>query len=319
MEIKKSHIILGVFRITIVLILVVLLVLVVTEQARYISSEQAFINTKLITLRAPISGTLSSFDPLDGSSIQEGTPLFEISNPLFADTVTYTQYENLQDRIHTLRNEVAQEAISIRKNEKDFTRLSRLIQEGAAAKKDFDEVESNLDLLKSTVKNKQEQLARLQDIDQEIEKQLELQKKASVKAPCTGVLWAIMAKEGEEVKVGDELAQMVSSQDIWVDAFFNEGYVPQMYPGMPVIVKELGSQRSWDGQIVFIRAGSGRINYGSVVETPPQALMRRLVAVRVRVDWKGDFKPSEFYGIGRSLVVLISRHHAENEKDPASH
>lgn len=299
--VKSIKIFLGVF-------VVLLLILIIGKKCFFITSEQAFINTKLITLRSPITGIVRFSEPKVGALLEEGVAVFEVSNPLFGNTESNTQYNLLQNLIDNLENEISQNTLYIKKYEVDYQRFSRLKEVGGVARRDFDEVENKLSVLKATVENEQKQLAHLRQRFKEMESQLQLQKGIKVTAPCNGVVWAVLSKEGEHVDIGDEVIQMVNPEEVWVDAFFSERFAARLRPGMGVKVYALGSNEKWDGEIVFIRGGSGRVMYNSAVEIPPAALTRRLVAVRIKIDWQDKFNASEFYGIGRSMVVSYRRY-----------
>jgi multidrug resistance efflux pump len=227
-----------------------------------------------------------------------------MTNPRYGNSEASSQFNNLQNLIDTVKNEISHNELYIKRYELDFRRFEQLKEVGGVALRDFEEIDNELKVLRATGRNKKEQLAHLEQRFQEVERQLELQKFCEVTAPCRGVVWSILVKDGEHVNMGEEVVQLVNCETVWVDAFFNERYAGKLRPGMKVKVKPVGSNENWDGEIVFIRGGSGRIMYGAAVEVPPTVLSRRLVAVRVKVDWKGKgFRESEFYGIGRSLIV----------------
>ncbi|MDD5731025.1 MAG: HlyD family efflux transporter periplasmic adaptor subunit [Candidatus Omnitrophica bacterium] len=287
---------------------VLLLSIIIGRKCFFITSEQAFINTKLVTLRSPITGIVHFSEPNVGAVLEEGKEVFEVANPLFGNTESNTQYNLLQNLIDNLENEMAQNIIYIRKYEIDYQRFKRLKEVGGVSKRDFDEIENKLSVLKATVENQKNQLTHLKQRFEEIGKQLQLQKGIKVTAPCKGVVWAVLSKEGEHVDIGAEIIQLVNPGDVWVDAFFSEKFAARLRPGMRVTVSALGSKEKWNGEIVFIRGGSGRVMYNSAVEIPPAALTRRLIAVRIKIDWKDNFNASEFYGIGRSMVVSARRY-----------
>ena len=93
----------------------------------------------------------------------------------------------------------------------------------------------------------------------------------------------------------------------FLDAFFAEKVASWLHPGSEVTIQVAGLDKKWKGKILFIRGGTGRVTYDSPVEIPPNALKRRLVSVRIQVDWKGFFSPEEFYGLGRTVEVTCSR------------
>lgn len=303
---KKGKIFGSLIRLLLSICIVSMLGIVIVRKCFYITSEQAFINTKLVTLRSPITGIIQFSEVTIGASVEEKQVLFKVSNPRFGNTESNTQYNNLQNLIDTVDNEIAQDMLHIQKYEVDYQRFERLKKVGGVAERDFEEIANSLSVLKAAVENKKKQRAHLQQCFEEMKHQLELQKDSVVIAPCRGVVWAVLTKDGEHVNVGDEIMQIVNPQDVWVDAFFSEGFAARLSPDMRVIVRAIGSKNIWDGEIAFIRGGSGRVMYNAAIEIPPTVLSRRLVAVRVKVDWRGEFKASEFYGIGRSMTV--SRH-----------
>ncbi len=285
----------------------VLLGIVICQRWFFITSEQAFINTKLVILRSNISGIVHFSDFGIGTLLEHGKEVFEISNPRFGNTEANTQYNTLQNLIDSVENEISQNTLYIERYEVDYQRFKRLQEDGGVAKRDFEEVENTLSVLKSTVENKKKQLIHLQQRFTEMSSQLELQKNSKGSTPCKGVVWAVLAKDGEQVDAGDELLQLVNPEEVWVDAFFSERFAAMLRPGMRVVVSALGSKDKWDGEIVFMRGGTGRVMYNSAVEIPPTALTRRLISVRVKVDWQNKFNASEFYGVGRSMVVSYRR------------
>lgn len=295
-------------RIFLIGFLIFILGYILSRWTFFMTSDQAFINTKLIILRAPIDGIFHPYHISVGDPISSAASLGEISNPHFGNTDTFTNYQNLRNTIDILKNEIDQNIITIAKYEIDQKKLSRLSETGAIAKDDLEDIEKRLNVSKTDLRNKNIQLARLQSNLEDIENQLNLQKKSILCAPCSGVFWAVIAKDGEQLKYGDEIAQIINPNDLWVDAFFNERYASHLTPGMSVKIQALGTNRFWKGEIIFVRGGSGRIIYNTAVETPPKGIPNRLVAVRVKVDWHDDgYLPSEFYGVGRSVVVVVNR------------
>lgn len=289
------------------LLILFLLVIVVSKKLFFITSDQAFINTKVVTLRSPIMGIVHFSHSNVGELLESGQEVFEVSNPLFGNTESNSQYSLLENMIDNVVNEMSQDRLYIQKYEVDYQRFKRLKEVGGVSKSDFDEIENKLLVLRENFENRKNQLAHLRERFKIISNQLNLQKGIKVVAPCNGVVWAVLSKEGENVELGAEILQIVNPQDIWVDAFFSERLASMLRPGMRVTVSALGSKDKWDGEIVFVRGGTGRVMYNSAVEMPPLPLTRRLIAVRVKINWNDNFKSSEFYGIGRSLVVSYKR------------
>ncbi len=297
----------SVIKLFITIFVIVLLCIIIIIKLVFVTSEQAFINTKLVTLRAPIAGVLNLKDTNIGLSVIDDQEIFEITNLRFGNLESNTQYNNLQNLIDVLQLELAQDNVSIKKYESDYSRFGKLKDMGAVAVRDYEDIENKLNVLKVSIENKNQQLLHLKENFKDISEQLELQKRSKVIAPCNAVVWSVLAKDGEEVNIGEEIIQLVNPDDVWVDAFFSERFAVNLSPGMLVNVSCLGSKEKWNGKIIFIRGGSGRVIYNTAVEMPPISLTRRLVAVRIKVDFKGKFGAAEFYGVGRSMVVNYNR------------
>lgn len=294
-------------RLLLFLIILILLGAMVIRKFIFIGSDQAFVNTKLITIRAPLTGIIQ-FSEIDiGTLVQENQNISEIVNPRFGNMEVNSQSINMKNHINTIEIEIARNLINIEKESIQYQRYDQLRKVGAVSQQEFEEIDSILKILKVTTENKEKYLVYLKKRLKEIERQIELQKRSVVKAPSEGVIWSILTKNGEHVDLGDELFQIVNPDEIWVDAFFSERYAAKLKPGQRMMVQLLGTDEQWDGEVVFVRGGSGRVTYNAAVEMPPILMSRRLVSVRLKVNWRDYFKDSEFFGVGRSMTVKLNR------------
>jgi len=137
-------------------------------------------------------------------------------------------------------------------------------------------------------------------------------KSIDINMPFTGVVWSVLAKNEEFVQREDKIIQVISPENIWVDAFFREQRWNELKIGRRVKVKLLDSNKSWDGKIIFVRAGVNRVNgeldpvqLDSDFVFPPSVNIKRLVDARIEVQWDDYFLPKNFFGIGRSVVVTL--------------
>ncbi len=139
-----------------------LLVVVIIRKCFFITSDQAFINTKLVTLRAPITGIMNFSEFNIGTPVKMKQPILEVFNPRFGNTESNSQYNTLQNIIDNVENEIAQNKLYIQRYEVDYKRFFSLKEVGAVAKRDFEEIENTLNVLKTASENKKKQLAHLQ-------------------------------------------------------------------------------------------------------------------------------------------------------------
>lgn len=144
--------------------------------------------------------------------------------------------------------------------------------------------------------------------------QLDRERNADLLAPVDGIVWSVDAKSGEHVAETTPILKLVNTRRIWVDAFVAEQDAGEIRPGDPAEVRLLGpalraARHRWRGRVESIRANTGRMSPGYEVAVPPPENVRRLVAVRVEVDWGDDavFGVEQFRGVGRSVDVVFEK------------
>ena len=282
------------------------LAIFVIKSILYITSAQAVINAEIMSLRSPIAGDLHMVSGIQpGLSLKKDSPVFIVNNPRAGNLESFSQFNYLQNSIDTVKNELQQHMITCQRYITDYNRMKNLIEQGGVSQQDCEAAKNNLDAVNAAIVRKKGQLKHLQERFIVTQKQLELQKEAVVKTTDNGVVWAVLKKDGENLSINDEVVQIIRRSDVWVEAFFSERIARKIRSGMLVTIREFGSKRQWQGSIMFVRAGVGRIAYSAPVAIPPQKLQERLIAVRIKVDWNSSFTPEEFYGVGRSVEVIL--------------
>ena len=309
---KKWRLLLYSFRLIFALTIVLFFSFMVLKSFFIFSSEQAVINTKIISLRSPIAGNISIADITPGTLFPKDYSVFQVKNPRFGNIESAAQYNYLQNLIDNIESEIAQNSVYREKHELDYQRFQELEKIGGVSKRDFEEVENTLAVLNTIIENKEKQLDHLRQRFAEAERQLNLQKECTVLMPGEGVIWAIVKKNGVHVNANDEIIQIIDPGYIWVDAFFSEKYAKKLRPGITVTVREIGSKRKWKGTVIFIRAGIDRVTYNAPVAIPPQKTKKRLIVARIKVNWDESFTPAEFHGVGRSVVVTLKNNSLNN-------
>lgn len=152
--------------------------------------------------------------------------------------------------------------------------------------------------------------AKQQELDT-INQQLALAQSTAIVVPTTAVVWSVISPSGElgqHINAGDQIVQLLSCEDVWVDAFVAERQLAGVTVGGEARVRLLsdrpGTYRL--GTVESIRAGVGRTTAGEDVALPPPEMVRREAAVRVRLEAL-DMPFSEFCGIGRSVEVVFPK------------
>lgn len=153
-----------------------------------------------------------------------------------------------------------------------------------------------------TLAAKQQELSK-------ISQQLDLAQFTPIKVPITGVLWSLTRNNTsvpEHINAGDPILQMLDCANVWVDAFVGEQKLEEIKVGDRVNVRFLSDLQGTEhiGRITSVRSGIGRSTPGEDVAVPPPEMVRREIAVRVRVE-NVKMPESEFCGVGRSVEVTF--------------
>ena len=307
-----GRLLLQLVRLTIIITVLAVLGYMIVNECRMLSSEQALINTEIISIHSPIPGIIHMNDIILGAVYPKDHLLFRINNPCFGNVESTAQFTFLQNLIDVTNNELCQNIVYREKYAADQQRFKTLQAVGGVSRRDLEEVENSLAVIDSVIEKKREQLKHQEERLLEAQQQMELQKGSEVCMPLEGIIWSVVKKNNEMIDANDEVIQVIDPRKIWVDAFFHEKYVRQLQPGRQVVVREIGSRRQWEGRIIFVRAGAGRFTFNSLLVDPPDLMKRRLVAVRIRVEWENAFVPEEFSGVGRGVVVFMPRYEQKN-------
>ncbi len=158
--------------------------------------------------------------------------------------------------------------------------------------------------LEATLKATQQEQAQ-------INQQLALAQAAPIVIPTTGVVWSVPSPTGElgeHIDAGTAVVQLLDCQHLWVDAFLAERQTRDLTVGSEAQVRFLSDRPGTfhKGTVDSIRAGVGRTATGEDVAVPPPELVRREVAVRVRLA-ETPMTSGEFCGVGRSVEVTFPK------------
>jgi len=117
-------------------------------------------------------------------------------------------------------------------------------------------------------------------------------------APQSGVLWSLTAEEGKLVRAGEILGQIADCKTRWVDAWVDEGDLKDLRTeesqddvnktSEATItlrgVNSNGKPLSWEGSVIMIRSGIGRLAAGSDITPPNDPNLPWRAQVRVQIQ-----------------------------------
>jgi multidrug resistance efflux pump len=270
-------------------------------------SEQAYINGEITGLRAPIGGELH-LNTAAGNVLRAGETLFSVENKRFGNQEVASQLNWVSESTERLAAESEEAALLFRQQEEVYRINQQLYDEQVLSRLALLEEKTKLETARAAMTNKRALAAQAQDRSRRIKEQVELQRTALVKMPFDGVAWAVPAKNGAEVSTHETVLEILNPERIWVDAFFTEKQAPKLSIGRTVQVRTRDGTLSCEGTVEWVRAGVGRIPPEGGTAVNPGEQARRRVAVRVRLKTDGAFSSSEFFGVGRNVIVTLASH-----------
>jgi multidrug resistance efflux pump len=273
-----------------------------------VTSDQAFLNAPITALRASIGGQLQLAPLEPGTVVRCGQVLFRVENPRFGNLEAMSQLNWIQELVDRLRVESTEAELRHTKQEQIFQHYAALFREQLVSRIEYLEEESKVALCESTKTHKREQLRSAEARCRELEQHLALQKQAVTTMPFDGVIWAIRAQQGGEVSAQETVLHVLDPQRAWVDAFLHEKHADKFQSGIAVRIRTLDGRETWRGHVDSVRAGVGRMDPENSVAVPAGDLSRRRIAVRVKLDSVPPFDASQFFGVGRSVVVSLAEH-----------
>ncbi len=143
-----------------------------------------------------------------------------------------------------------------------------------------------------------------------LQRDLSKQSQARLTSPVQGAVWSIDANSGDAVARQGSVLQLVNCDERWVEAFMQEKDADRMVAGTRVKVRSYyDGGHEWDGEVVTVRYGTGRVTVGQYVVDPPPEVMRRQLPVRVatariQVHWEQGDADAPLCNVGRSVEVL---------------
>ena len=290
-------------------------VVLLQQQVMTVSSDQAYINGPVTTLRAPIGGELRLQEWEPGTAASAGETLFRVANARFGNVEAMAQLNWVQDLVDRLRVDCAEAELRFARQAELFKHHEGLFQKGLTSRMVYLEEETKVELCRITMTHRKDQLRAAEARRVEIERQVALQKEAVVTMPFDGVVWSVRGQNGNQVGAQETVIHVLDPKRVWVDAFLHEKHAGKLRVGSQVVVRAVDGAESWPGRVESIRAGAGRVDPEQCVALPAADLARRRMAVRVRLEAGNPFGASEFFGVGRSVKVTVPNHESSSSSN----
>ena len=178
--------------------------------------------------------------------------------------------------------------------EKDVARVSKMIDQGAATQKQYDDVTGQLDVINQQIINTKTQLeavnAEVAVIESKIASLNDQIRRCKIMAPTNGVVLVKLAEEGEITTAGKPVLKMASLDNIYLRAYVSGDELPHIKLGQNVTVlidKNKDENQSLKGSISWISATSEFTP--KIIQTKKERV-EQVYAIKVKVTNDGTLK-----------------------------
>ena len=233
------------------------------EQEKYDATGLFEANT--VTVSAEVSGKLVSFSVEEGDSLIVGQQVGLVDTTLLA--LQRKQLRSQQLATEKSSPDMAAQAAALRSQiahqQDECARISRLLQDGAATRKQHDDAQARLrtlrgqlDGLLSTLDKSRssitESASALQYQGEQVEEQM---RKSHITAPITGVVLRKYAEQGEYATPGKPLFEIANLDAVYLRSYFTASQLAHVRLGQQVtVIADFGGDERYEypGKITWI-------------------------------------------------------------------
>ena len=272
------------------------------EQEKYDATGLFEANT--VTVSAEVSGKLESFSVEEGDSLIVGQQVGLVDTTLLA--LQRKQLRSQQLATEKSSPDMAAQAAALRSQiahqQEECARVSRLLQDGAATRKQHDDAQARLrtlrgqlDGLLSTLDKSRgsimESASALQYQGEQVEEQM---RKSHITAPITGVVLRKYAEQGEYATPGKPLFEMANLNAVYLRSYFTASQLAHVRLGQQVtVIADFGGDERYEypGKITWI-ARESEFTPKSIQTKDSRANL--VYAVKVAVKNDGRLKLGQY-------------------------
>jgi membrane fusion protein (multidrug efflux system) len=319
------------------LLLLVALVLWWLNARQYVSTDDAFIDTRTVQISAQVSAAIVEVPVTDNQIVSAGSPLVRLDDRDYVAQVDQgkAQVEQAQASITNLAAQIAAQRARIEQADKQVTqaqaaltfaqqqaeRYEQLAKQGTATTEQAQQYSSNLlqsqaslaaaqanaiatdkqePVLEAQRKLSEAQLAQAQATLEQAQANLS---RTIITAPVEGRVTRLTAAKGGYAAVGQALMMFVP-REVWVTANFKETELDRMRPGQPVEIRiDTYPDRTFTGRVDSIQSGSGTAFSLLPAENATGNYVKIVQRIPVKIVF--DERPDVELGPGMSVVPTV--------------
>lgn len=303
----------------------------------YISTDDAFIAARTVTISAQINAQVMSVPVTDNELVPTGTVLVRLDPSDYRAELDQAKAQvdaaranianvdagigEQKSRIDQADKQVSQAQAALTFARQQNTRYERLLRQGSVTSEQAEQYHSNYLQAKASLAAARanaaatgKQLPVLQS--QKLQAQAELEQKRAaleqaqinlsrtvIRAPVDGYVTQLTAAKGNYAAAGQALMMFVP-RNVWITANFKETKLRYIRPGAPVTITiDAYPDRTFAGRVVSVQAGSGT----AFSLLPPENATGNYVKIVQRVPVKIVFNkpPDLLLGPGMSVAPAV--------------
>jgi HlyD family secretion protein len=249
-----------------------------------------------ITVSAQGSGQILWFKAEEGLLLKAGdvVGLIDTSDLHLNKLQLDAQYAATKAQFTVLQAQAGVQRQQIANLEKDRQRIANMLTDGAATQKQYDDIQSGIDMASRQIEvinsQRNELQSRLDAVGAQIAQASHSISKCIITNPQDGVVLTKYCEAGEVAAAGRALYKIGEVQHIKLKAYVGETQLSSIRLGQPVSVSvdaEDGSLRTFDGEIIWI---SDRAEFTPKIIQTRDERINLVYAIKVLVPNDGSLK-----------------------------
>lgn len=249
-----------------------------------------------LTISAEVPGKILRFDPEEGAVLKAGNVVGTIDTTdwVLKKEQLLAQKTTIASKYPGVAAQVAVQQQQLKNLQTDRDRIEKLYRDGAATKKQVDDINGSIDLVQKQILNIETQNSatggELASLLRQIEQVDENLRRCHITNPIEGTVLDKYAEAGEMTATGKALYKIADLRTMYLRVFISGSQLPAIKIGDKVDVKidkEDGGLQSLEGEVSWI---------ASTAEFTPKIIQTRdervnlVYAVKIRVKNDGSLK-----------------------------
>ena len=292
----------------------------------YVSTDDAYVDGRIHTVAAKVSGTIGKVYVTDNQSVKKGDVLVDIDpadyeaklNEAKANLVAQeAKVGEAKAKVDVAQSVFNVQAAAFKQAQLDQARAKRLFAQGVLSQEKLEKAMTAFDLGHTQLLSAQDGVTQAKATVALETAQIEVRRAlveaaalnrsyVHIVAPADGWVTKKNAEEGNMIQPGQPMMAVVALDDIWVSANFKETQLEHMHVGQTVLMRvDSYPGRVFKGKVQSMMAGTG----AAFTLFPPENALGNYVKVVQRVPVKivldqGEDK-AHALRVGMSVIAKI--------------